>query len=341
MKLGIFTIYNDEYKYYISACEELGIDYEVVDILSADWIDNVRQSDCDAFLCTSTCGVQIRKTILDERLYFISEEMGKFIYPSFQEIYIHENKRNMAAWLEINGFPHSKTNVFTSYKEAKSYLSECDYPIVVKSSFGAGASKVKIVKTKSHAMRLARSFFPMTKFTFLKSGHLYWLKLKGIPVPDFANRQAFYMLVQEYLPIKWEWRIIKIGDSFFGHQKLLKGQFASGSGKVGWVRPPVHLFDMVDDLTKKGGFYSMAMDVFETTDGKFYINEIQSMFGSYLDSQMFIDEKPGRFIKVGGEYVFEEGYFNTHCSRLLRVKHLVDLLQNNKLTLKERVADLR
>ncbi len=328
MKLGIFNIYNDSHNSYISACEELGVDYEVVDILSANWISNVKNSECDAFLVTSTCDVQVRKNILDERLYSISHFMGKRIYPSFDDIYIHENKRNMAAWLEINGFPHTKTHVFTTKKEAKEYLKKCEYPIVSKCSFGAGASKVKIVKSKRHALRLANSFFPIGKASFLKLGHVYWSKIKGIAIPDFSNPQGFYMLIQEYKPIKWEWRIIKIGDSFFGHQKLLKGEFASGSDRVGWVKPPFELLNMVDDLCKKGNFSSMAMDVFETKTGEYFINEIQSMFGSYLDSQMYIDGKPGRYIKVDNTYIFEEGEFNKHASRLLRVKHLISILND-------------
>jgi len=49
-------------------------------------------------------------------------------------------------------------------------------------------------------------------------------------------------------------RMIKIGDSYFGHKKLLKGDFASGSGAVGWEAPPRQLLEMLDLICQKGKF---------------------------------------------------------------------------------------
>lgn len=135
------------------------------------------------------------------------------------------------------------------------------------------------------------------------------------------------MLVQDYQKIKWEWRIIKIGDSFFGHQKLLKGDFASGSGRVGRVDPPKELLTLVKDICEKGNFYSMGADIFETIDNKYYVNELQSLFLSIRDSQMRINDVPGRYKLIDGQYVFEKGEFNRFGSYLLRVEHFIKLLQ--------------
>ena len=75
----------------------------------------------------------------------------------------------------------------------------------------------------------------------------------------------------------------------------------------------------------------MAMDVFESIDGQFYINELQSMFGSYKNSQMYINGKPGRYIYKEGQYIFEEGYFNIYGSCLLRVENFISILRQNNV----------
>jgi hypothetical protein len=329
MKIGIFTAIDkgNLVEQCVQSCKELGVDYEIVDIVSADWIKNVQISDCDGFFCASTCSSQERKTILDERYYFVSQIMKRPIYPDFLAIFIHENKRNMVAWLEINNFPHVKTKVFTDRKEAKEYLKLTSYPIVIKANVGAGASKVRIVKSKFRAKRFLQ-VFPRIK-DYFNIGKFYSLKIHKIfPFMDLHNPQKDYLLVQEYKNIIHEWRIIKIGNSYFGHQKLLNGKFASGSGKVGWVAPPQYLLLMVKKLCEKGEFLCMDVDIFETKSGEYFINELQSSFGSYLDYQMCIDGVPGRYKYINGKFVFEEGKFNVYGSNKLKIEHFIEVLSN-------------
>jgi len=85
------------------------------------------------------------------------------------------------------------------------------------------------------------------------------------------------------------------------------------------------------NICEKGKFECMAMDVLESVDGTYYVNELQTLFGSYLDSQMYINGEPGRFIydKDSKKYIFEHGYFNVYGSNLLRVKHFYELLASS------------
>lgn len=334
MKIGIFKAFSDIHLKVIEACKDIGVDYEVVDILSADWIKNVQESDCDGFFCSSTTISQEKKTILDERYYFVSQIMKRPIYPDYLGLFIHENKRNMAAWLEINNYPHAKTKVFTNKKEAANYLNNCTYPIVVKANVGAAASKVRIINSKAKAKRLLSKCFPLKddyRFSALNLGLIYNTKVKGISYPDLHNIQKDYFLVQEFIhEMLHEWRIIKIGDSYFGHQKLLNGNFASGTGLVGWVEPPKELLLMVKELCEIGGFLCMNVDIFETKKGQYFINELQASFGSINDSQMYINDKPGRYRFVNGDFVFEEGFFSTFGSNRLKIEHFIEILDKNE-----------
>ncbi len=335
MKIGILTSFLGTafVDSAIEACRELGVNYELVDLLSTDWISNVKNSDCDGFFCIPTCISQDKKNIQDERMFMISQVMKKPIYPDYLGLYIHECKRNMAAWLEIHGYPHVKTKVFTRRNEALEYLDTCQYPIVVKANVGAGAGKVRIIKNKRKAKRMCKRAFPINgnhKWLFLNAGLFYSTKIKGIPFIDLHSPQKDYFFVQEYKPIKCEWRILKVGDSYFGHQKLLKGQYASGSGLVGWVAPPKELLLLAKDICDKGNFSCMDVDVFETIEGEYYINELQAFFGSYLDYQMKIDGKPGRYKYVDGEFVFEEGEFNVYNSNKLKIENFIKILSTRQ-----------
>lgn len=50
MKIGIFNGFSNQKTEEIeNACKDLGIDYKIVDILSSDWIDNIKNSGCDGF----------------------------------------------------------------------------------------------------------------------------------------------------------------------------------------------------------------------------------------------------------------------------------------------------
>ena len=159
MKLGILKAWEDEYKSYIEACKALNVDYMVIDILADDWIKTIKNSDCDGFLCRPPCEIQERKSIYDEKLYFLTHFMQKKIYPSFDELFIYENKRNMAYFLETFGYPHPKTRVFSRKKDLMEFLAKSRFPLVFKTSIGASASGVSIVKNKKDAIKITNQIF--------------------------------------------------------------------------------------------------------------------------------------------------------------------------------------
>lgn len=331
--MGIAVGFGDPdgtWKRYVEACKHLKIDYEVIDIISGNWLSRItaKSGIISGLLVGPPCMNIEEYDIYMERLYFIGKELSIPTYPSYNELKLYENKRYCTAWLEYHGFPMPKTAVICHKVEAKTFIQNTKYPFVVKASIGAGSSAVHIVKTRSTAKRIISHVFGWHRLLVI--GYISWVQYKNFPIkiPLIGSSLRHYMIVQEFIPIKWEWRIIKIGNSYFGHQKLLKGDYASGSDKVGWVAPPVVLLDMVRKLCLKGNFNSMAVDIFESDDGSYYINECQSMFGSYDISQMYIDGKPGRYTYTDGKYEFEEGYFNLYGSCLLRVEHFKEILEN-------------
>ncbi|PWJ88082.1 hypothetical protein C7380_12020 [Oceanotoga teriensis] len=327
MKLGILKEFSGYESNYIKACEDLKVDYEIIDIISNDWIDNILKSNCDGFLVRPSFAKDVWKRMYDEKLYFISHVLKKPIYPDYYSLFIYENKKNMAYFLKLNDIPHPKTWIFYDKEEALNFVEKYDkYPLVFKPNIGSGALGIKFMN-KNQAKKIINKIF--TKWKFFNFGYTKWYKTRfKLSYPIMDDKQYNFVIFQEKLDVKWEWRIIRIGESFFGHQKLAKGKFHSGSGKVGWVKPPEELLNLVKRITDENGFRSMDIDIFETLDNKFYVNELQAIFGSYDNSQMYIDGKPGRYLFKDGEWIFEEGYFNQNGSFNLRVEDFLKILNN-------------
>lgn len=342
MKLAILKAWHPTYLNYVKACEDLGVDYVIIDIMADNWIQELTSCGCDGVLLRPSYFKQYWKDMYDERVYFIKEYLKMPIYPSFNEIFIYENKNNMEYWLKINNIKHAETHIFYRKAEAKTFLKNAKYPLVFKTKIGSAGLGVKFIKNYSQGKRLINKVFPFKYFLAL--GYLKWFplkKMKFIKVPLLDDRQYGFVLFQEKIKeIKCEWRMIKIGKSYFGHQKLeAKNGKHSGSHLVGWENPPKELLDLTKHVCDIGNFTSMNLDIFETKSGEYFVNELQTLFGSYNNSQMYINGKPGRYLynESKSEWIFEEGYFSQNSSMNLRVEDFVEKL--NSINLKKTQND--
>ena len=50
MKLCILRAWHETHKNYVQDYEDLGVDYEVINIMDHDWIEQIKESDCDGYL---------------------------------------------------------------------------------------------------------------------------------------------------------------------------------------------------------------------------------------------------------------------------------------------------
>ncbi|MFQ5450227.1 MAG: RimK family alpha-L-glutamate ligase [Nitrospinaceae bacterium] len=312
--LGIIEEFDNNHLPYVAACKELGVRYKIIDISGPDGIQVVRDCGCNAFLTWPSFKVSIWKRMFDERLKVMAEEMHQTIYPTCNEMWLNESKLRMSYWLEANGIPHCRTWVFYTRGEALEFAQNADLPLVAKCDMGSRSAGVEILRSRSAAVRYVLQRFG-----------------KGMVCrgADDRDREWGSVFFQEFLPEAAEWRMIRIDESYFGHQKLKGGEFHSGSGKVGWLDPPRTLLDFVRELTDNAGYTAMNVDIFETPDGRYLVNEIQSHFAAYLESQMYINDRPGRYLYdySDGEWRFEEGVFCRNSCCNLRVKALLKLLR--------------
>ncbi len=311
--IGIIQSFFETHQHYISACKELNISYRVIRIDKPDWISQIEKAGCTAFVVWPNEVISQWKDMYDERLRFISHEMGKIIYPTYDSLWIYESKRRMSYWLDTYHIPHAKTWIFYSEDDALAFSQHCDLPIVIKANLGSGANGVYIQKRRRSLKSYIRKCFR-----------------KGLP--NFQrgpwDKESGFVILQEYIADVKEWRCLRIGEMFFAHQKLRnKKGYHSGSDLVGWYNPPIRLLDFIYHTAQSCNFFSIDLDVFEKKNGDFLVNEIQALFGAYRQYQMLVNGIPGCYIRLSnGNWQFNEGMFCQNACSNLRILDLMSRL---------------
>src|SRR5699024_11482205 len=82
--------------------------------------------------------------------------------------------------------------------------------------------------------------------------------------------------IQNYEKVKYEWRNIRIGESYFGHKKIENEEgYHSGTLNKGWGEIPHRILNLVREVSNRLNLNMMSFDLFETINGEFYFNELQ------------------------------------------------------------------
>lgn len=307
--LGVVKDRMLRHSYYEAACLELGIPYRVIDIDGADWMSGVTDGECAAFAVRPFVLTREGKAMYDDRVRIMAEELDTTVVPSVKNLWLYESKSRCAAWLAARQVAAPKTWVIHDRGKALDFVSKATYPLVFKLDIGASALGVEIVRDAQRAQALVRRCFG-----------------RGMSVPrhDPRDRQRGMALFQEFIPDAREWRVIRIGDSYFGHRKGKEGDFHSGTKLKEFETPPPRLLELAKQVTDLGRFDSMALDILEDASGKYYVLELQAYFGASRSYQMLVNGEPGRLLhnETDGAWRFEAGDFTRNAGCNLRVQHL-------------------
>jgi len=316
-KLGIIKAFRHNHWPYIAACRELGVAYKLLDISGPDWLEVLKKSACNAFLVWPSVTVSVWKQMFDERLRTMTHDLNLLVFPSYAEAWVYESKRRMHYWLAANGVPHPQTWVFYDLKEALAFGATVRLPIVYKSDLGSGASGVRVFRNRRRLLQHIRRCF-QRGFTTYRRGP--------------RDKEWGFVLLQEYLPDVREWRIVRVGDSYFGYEKLKRGEYHSGSLERRYVPLAEELLSFADRILDMGPFYSMDLDIFETTDRRYLVNELQTMFGTSRSEMYRQSNEVGRLIRKANadSWVFEPGDFSRNACCNLRVLYLLQMLAANE-----------
>lgn len=331
-----------DHKPWVDACEynQTQVVYSVIDLTKHDWFENIVKFNPDVCLLKPSGKTSLFRTLYQERIEIIVRDLAYRVFPSYDELRIYENKRYFAYWAKANQLPHPQTWVFYSNKESVTFSEMCNYPIVAKLNIGASGNGVQVIKSETDLnsyinKAFAEGISSRTGPKFGKGNLLGRLWSKLTNPRQLVNRlktysqiasdkQKGFVILQEFILHNFEWRVVRIGDSFFAHKKIKVGEKASGTLKKGYENPPFSLLNFTKQLTDRFYFRSVAVDVFEDSEGSYLVNEIQCIFGQSDPYQMLVNGKPGRYRHLNNNWVFEPGDFNQNQSYNLRVEYIID-----------------
>ncbi|TXE18862.1 hypothetical protein ES692_05270 [Psychroserpens burtonensis] len=302
------------HRFYINACKELKISYKLIDLFSSDWLESIKESNLDFLVVRPSVQYTPWKDMFDNRIRLIENMNLVKIFPNTNSLWIWESKLRTTEWLKVNQIPHPKTEIFYDFNELQSFSNNCSFPKVYKSSIGSGSSGVKLIYNKNQMRKISNRVFNQGIRTYRKH------KL---------DKEHGFVILQDYLEDVKEWRIIRIGDYYFGFEKLKSGEFHSGSQNFGYGMPPEQCLNLVKEVTDKYDFKYVDIDVFITKEGECLINEIQPYFGQKDDRELLnIDGESGRltFDENTKAWVFEKGEF---CKNNLCNLRLIEMIKGN------------
>jgi hypothetical protein len=327
------------------ACQDRAqiINWEVVDLTRADWLEQIIEKPYDGLLAIPSGLTNHFKQLYDERVRILNTVLNIPLYPSLREIEIYENKRYLSYWLAAMGVPHPQTWVFYYPEEALDFVAQAGLPLVGKTNIGSSGRGVCILHNRAEALTYVNNTF-YGKGAYRTIGprwqkrDLFAKLIEKLSHPgqikaklkkyhyQHTDAQRTYVILQQFVPHSFEWRCVRIGDSFFAHKKLVKGEKASGTLLKAYDNPPLELLEFVRGLTDQHQLSSLAVDLFESVNGSFLVNEMQCIFGQSDPYQMLVDGQMGRYRYLDGTWVFEAGDFNRYESFLLRLDHFIGLL---------------
>ena len=268
---------------WISYCEEKGIPYKIVDAYSSDIVKQVE--DCDAFMWHHH-HANYKDALFAKQLLYSLQIAGKKVFPDFNTGWHFDDKVGQKYLLEAIGAPLVPSYVFYTKKEALDWIEKTTFPKVFKLRGGAGASNVKLARTKNDARKLVNKAFgkgfpQFGRMTYLKERYKKWRNgkdsfigvCKGVYrlfVPtEFSkmhSKEKGYAYFQDFVPNnKYDIRIIVIGQSkSFGVKRMVrKDDFrASGSNDPVYKKSEIDIrcVQIAFSLAKKLQAQSVAMD---------------------------------------------------------------------------------
>lgn len=335
----------DDHLPWVEACLRRidEIDYDIIDITMADWLDRFRTERYDLVLLRPPGRTERYKRLYDERAYILYNYSGVPVYPSLNEVLIYENKRFLSDWLKVNEIPHPETRVFFNEKEALEHAaSGIVFPLVAKTNIGASGNGVRFLDNEKElreyiVLAFGRGVGVKTG-PKLRKGSLTAKLLKAFSTRGFVkkrlgeykasfdNPQRGFVILQEFITHTFEWRCIRIGDSFFAHKKIARNNKSSGTLIKGYDPVPESLLTFIRDMTVKTGLSSVSIDLFER-DGQYLVNEVQCFFGQSDPWQMLVDSVPGRYRWLEDSWVFEAGDFASNACYDLRLEHALTMVK--------------
>lgn len=221
------------------------------------------------------------------------------VFPNWKTRWHFENKIAQYYLFKALDIPTPDTYIFWDKKQALKYISSTSFPIISKLARGASSINVKKIDNLRQGKQLVNKafsgsgilsepgYYPVRRKNGLAqvrnylanllvrvlAGSGYLLTGKYPPLPrDWWRPEKNYILLQKYLGNnKYDTRVTVIGNRAFTFRRFNRVHDfrASGSGKIDHDQSKIDMnsVKMAFEMSRKGGFQSMAYDfLYDTTE---------------------------------------------------------------------------
>lgn len=324
MKIGVHYTKASFCDRWIKYMEDNGIAYKLVDAYRSDIVEEL--SDCDFFMWHVDQG-NYKDKLFAKQLFFSLQASGMKVFPDTNTLWHFDDKVGQKYLLESINAPLVPTYVFYTRHEAKVWIKTATFPKVFKLRGGAGASNVKLVKSRGEAISFVNKAFGRGFPVYDKMGSLKERLrkyrngktdlsdvLRGVarlvhttPLARMQGKEKGYVYFQEFMEGNtFDLRIIVVGDKAFAIKRMNReNDFrASGSGSIIYEKSQIdeRCVKIAFDVNKKLKNQSIAFDfVFDSANNPFIV-EI-----SYGYATLAYDKCPGYW---DVDMQWHEGTFN-------------------------------
>lgn len=285
MKIAIHVNKHSFAERWVKYCKDNQIEYKLVNAYDNDIVEKIK--DCDAFMWHFH-HADYRDMLFAKSLLISLRKRGMKVFPNFDTCWHFDDKIAQKYLLEAIDAPLVPTYVFHTEKEAMKWAESTIYPKVFKLKGGAGASNVKLARTKKKAMKLIKQCFgkgfrqyrfaerfkeEWRKYRLGKSSlrqllrPIYYKLTKRYPndFDHFHGKECGYAYFQEFIPNNtFDIRICVVGDKAFGLKRYTRDNDfrASGSGNISYSKTEIdeRCVEIAFDVARRLSTQSIALD---------------------------------------------------------------------------------
>ncbi|MFV0419969.1 MAG: RimK family alpha-L-glutamate ligase [Dysgonomonas sp.] len=294
MKVGVHKTKDSFSDRWIDHMKANGIEYKIVDAYSNDIVNEL--ADCDFFMWHVHQG-NYKDKLFAKQLLFSLQLSGKRVFPDMNTVWHFDDKVGQKYLLESINAPLVSTYVFYTKQEARSWVEKASFPKVFKLRGGAGASNVKLVKSRREAVSIVNKAFGRGFPVYDKIGSLKerWRKyrcgktdvfdvLRGVvrlfvttPLARILGRDKGYVYFQDFIENNtFDIRIIIVGNKAFAIKRMNReNDFrASGSGSIIYEKSQIdeRCVKIAFEINKRLQNQSIAFDfVFDSANNPLII----------------------------------------------------------------------
>lgn len=302
MKIAIHNAPTGFHKRWIAYCKQNDIPYKLVNCHDSDIMRQL--TDCKALMWNHHMGSP-KDLLMAKHLLFAVEQAGKVVFPDYSTNWHFDDKISQKYLLEGLNASLVPSYVFYDKKTAKEWIKSVEFPKVFKLRSGAGASSVRLVKTKRDANRLVRKAFRrgfsrFDRWAYLKE-RIRKVKegldspigiLKGFgrlfittDIAKYASKEKGYVYFQDFLPQNdYDIRIVVVSGKAFAIKRLVRhNDFrASGSGFLIYKKEEIDIraVKAAMEISGKIGAQCLAYDFILDQSGDIKVIEISYAFSA-------------------------------------------------------------